>query len=142
MTLRRQTKGFGLIELVITVAVFAIIASIAIPSYTQFVLKGNRADAKETLLRVAQQQERFFYTTGAAGAPVYTADLTNLGYNAASPLSDEGHYQITANVDNVNGSFTLTATATAGSQARDTNCLTIILFSTGQKDSTSGAACW
>ena len=144
MVFPRKVNGFSLIELVITVAVFAIIASIAVPSYTQFVLKGNRADAKETLLRVAQEQERFFYTTGGdplLGGPVYTADLQDLNYDAATPLSDEGHYRIVANVDNVNSSFTLTAIA-VGSQLRDEDCLTITLTSTGRKTSAPEANCW
>lgn len=139
MTLPRPANGFSLIELIITVAIFAIIASIAVPSYTQFVLKGNRADAKEILLRVAQEQERYFYTTGGGAGPVYTADLTDLGYTEASPLSDEGHYRITAAL-NAN-SFTLTAAA-IGSQEKDTDCATITLSSTGLKSSTPRADCW
>ncbi len=140
MIFPRKVNGFSLIELVITVAIFAIIASIAVPSYTQFVLKGNRIDAKEMLLEAAVAQERFFYNNPAVG---YTNDPEVLGF--VGGVSDEEHYTLAVGVvnDNVNGinSFTLTANA-AGSQRGDTDCLTITLASTGRKTSAPEADCW
>jgi len=140
MSFPRQVKGFSLIELIITVAIFAIIASIAIPSYTQFVLKGNRIDAKEMLLEAAVAQERFFYSNPAVG---YTNDPEELGFLGG--ISDEGHYTLAVVVvnDNVNGinSFTLTANAIEP-QDKDSKCVMFSLTQTGLKDSTSGADCW
>jgi len=136
----RYSQGFGLIELMIVVAIFAILAMVVVPSYTQMVLKNQRVDAREMLLDVAQGQERNLYTAG-----VYAGDLTDLGYDAATPLSDEGHYRISAAVVNnaaagIN-TFVLTATA-IGSQAQDTDCLTISLSSIGLKSSAPQNNCW
>lgn len=134
MTLPRQVSGFTLIELLIVVAVFVILASVAIPSYTQHVLKGNRIDGKEMLLAAAVAQERFSYNSLGAG---YTNDPANLGF--AGGVSDEGHYALVVNL-NANG-YTLTANAIPP-QDNDSGCAMFSLTHTGFKDSTSGADCW
>ena len=52
----RKVMGFTLIELMITVAVIAVLASIAYPSYTAQVRKSKRAAAKAELVEYAQRQ--------------------------------------------------------------------------------------
>lgn len=58
-------RGFTLIELMITVAIVALLASIAYPSYLNSVLKGRRAEGRSALLNLLQQQERFYTQTGS-----------------------------------------------------------------------------
>ena len=53
-----EQRGFTLIELMIAVAIVAIIAAIALPSYRESVAKSRRADAKDSLLEAAQWMER------------------------------------------------------------------------------------
>lgn len=55
----KKTRGFTLIELMIAVAVIGILVAIAYPSYTNSLVKGNRANAKSFLLEVAQKQQQF-----------------------------------------------------------------------------------
>lgn len=52
-------QGFTLIELMVTLLIIAILASIAIPSYRQHVIRANRAAAKEAMMDIANRQQHF-----------------------------------------------------------------------------------
>lgn len=60
----RNTRGFTLIELMIVVAVVGILTAIAYPSYTEYVRRGHRADARAGLLQAQQWLERAATATG------------------------------------------------------------------------------
>lgn len=70
---RRRQHGFTLIELMITVAIVALLASVAYGSFKDAAIKGRRAEGRAALLDLMQQQERYFtqfgsYITFADGA--------------------------------------------------------------------------
>lgn len=71
-----RNKGFSLLELMITVAIVGILAAVAIPSYTQYVVRANRTDAQDRLTEVLFEQERF-----QLRKRTYADDLGDLGYN-------------------------------------------------------------
>lgn len=70
---RRRHRGFTLIEVMITVAVIAILSAIAYPSYLSQIAKGRRAECRSGIMQSMQQQERYFtqyntYATFAQGS--------------------------------------------------------------------------
>lgn len=75
-----KQAGFTLIELMIVVAVIAILASVAYPAYTDSIRKGKRAEARAAVLNLLQQQERYqtqmntylVVEAGASGTPFKT----------------------------------------------------------------------
>lgn len=111
-------RGFTLIELMIVVAIVAVIAGVALPAYFDSVRKSRRADAITALNQIAQAQERW-----RANNTTYTTVLTNAGLDVAAPSS--GYYTL-AVTGNTGTAYTATATA-AGAQLKDTRCTSLTL---------------
>ena len=137
MTVQRigLQRGFTLIELMIAVAIVGILASIALPSYQDYVRKGRRADAQAFMHEVASRQQHFL-----VDRRMYASTLDALGL--AAPSSVSPHYNITLTnvINNVQPmGFTLQA-APIGGQARDT-CGTLTLNAQGAKGADKGG-CW
>jgi type IV pilus assembly protein PilE len=131
--MRGAQPGFTLIELIIAMAIFAILAAIAYPSYTQYVIRGNRADATTSLESNAQILERCYSQT---------YDYTQCTAQLAG-TSPKGYYTLA--VSNVSqSSFSLTATPVAGlAQAADGDCPSFGLDSKGVQAPSPGTNnCW
>lgn len=110
----RNHYGFTLIELMITVAVVAILGAVAYPSYATHIIKGNRAGAQAQMLDVANREQQFLLANrGYATKTV----LETSGYALPSEVSTRYSYDITVGADTVPG-YTITFTA-IGSQASD-----------------------
>ena len=109
--MKRARRGFTLIELMVVLAVAAILSAVAFPSYQSQVAKGRRADAKQALVELAQKLERFYTERGSfAGA--------SLGSGGLYPLvSSGGYYSLAITSQSADG-FTVTATP-RGNQAGD-----------------------
>ena len=73
-----RSRGFTLIELMVAVAIVAILAAVAMPAYTQYVIRGNVPQATARLATLQVQMEQFFQDNRTfVGAPGCTADSSN-----------------------------------------------------------------
>jgi type IV pilus assembly protein PilE len=153
----KKQLGFTLLELMIVVAVIAILAALALNSYRNQIRKSKRAEAKQVVSDLALRQEKWRLNNAT-----YTSTLGSggLGYSGGAgslaTKTPSGYYNITlstpaatpvclgngATPSNIN-SFRVTATAPSGSeQAADTGCSTIVLTSKCGLVEKTPAACW
>lgn len=116
--IRKYQKGFSLLELMVAVAIVAVLAAIAIPSYQAHVVKGNRAAAQSFMMDVANREQQYLLDVRS-----YTTSLTTLGMAAPADVSKNYQISITANL--TPPSFTITATPVAGAQQASDGNLTL-----------------
>jgi type IV pilus assembly protein PilE len=128
----QKQSGFTLMELVMTVAIIAVLAAIALPLYTRYVIRSGRTDARAALTEVAARQERYRY-----GNPGYATTLAQLGLGATT---ENGRYTISL----ADGGATYTVSATPiGSQATNDACGILTITNLGVKGSAnSDPECW
>jgi type IV pilus assembly protein PilE len=70
-------KGFTLIELLVTIVIVGILAAVAIPAYTNYMVRARRADAKTALEQLRASQEMFRAERGSYSTDLSLAELTN-----------------------------------------------------------------
>lgn len=137
-----RVGGFTLIELMIAVAIAALLASVAYGSYTSQIRKSRRTEAKTALLDMAAREERYYTTQNK-----YSATPSELGYTVSpdsSPMSvGTGLYKVTITITaGPPATFSLVA-APQGPQTNDTDCGSYTLTQTGaQTVSGTGTNCW
>lgn len=134
----RFFKGFSLIELMIAVAVVALLVALAMPSYQRYIRKANRTEAQQLMLQYANQQEIWrandvdYATAGELAVPTHTrynffTRATGATCGNANPTATQ---------------FTVVACA-QGNQANDTeqnqSCATLTLTQANVK---TPAVCW
>jgi type IV pilus assembly protein PilE len=136
--MRNDVRGLTLIELMIVIVVVAILATVAIPGYRQYVLRTNRTEAKRTLLNVAAAQEKFYLQNNTYAGPsaLATAPPDGLGIPGTT---EHGHYTVAIDAADA-ATFSATATAQGG-QAQDSRCASFTINQAAARTATN-ADCW
>jgi type IV pilus assembly protein PilE len=107
-----RVRGFTLVELLVALAIMAIVSAIAVPIYTQYSIRTQRTNAEKDLLMCAQSLERLASTTFSyAGHVGPGADTGPVTANICIPTTTL--YAITVTAANANA-FTVRATPTSG----------------------------
>jgi type IV pilus assembly protein PilE len=120
---RQNEAGVTLIELMVVMAIVAILASVAVPSYRRYVLRTNRTDAVRGLTLDAQIMQRCYSQNFTFNLPACTGPLALASAN--------GNYNL-AFGNLANNTYTLTATP-RGAQVQDTTCASFTLDQTGRQ---------
>ena len=136
--------GFTLVELMIVVVVVAILASVAIPSYTSYVMRAHRQGAVQEMLTIASRQEQHFMDNKA-----YASTIVDLGYSAQPIGTDDNGAVVDASDSSALYTFEISSTTAStsgiiraytvsaiprGTQAtRDSGCGTLTITEAGVK---------
>ena len=148
MHMTRSGSGFTLIELMIAVAIVALLTAVALPAYQEYLNKGRRAEGQAALQRAIQLQERNYTVNGT-----YTTNLLPLyGLTTGAVLSGEdpttGRYTLTANnavAACADPNLCITIQAVPVAPWTDASCGTLTLDSRGVRTSNGAkplAYCW
>ena len=146
--LRGRQHGFTLIELMITVAVIGILAAVAYPSYTSYIVRANRSAAQSFMFAVNNKQEQYMLDARryAAGSTA----LADMGITVPADVSSRYTITVACTMPTAVGNCTalagaptylITGTPIGGQLASDTRCGTLTLSNLAAKTpATSG--CW
>lgn len=140
--MHKKHQGFTLIEVMIVVAIIGILTAIAIPSYSEYIRRGHRADARAGLLQAQQWLERASTATG--NYPTALPSTLTWAGDATK------RYTIAIGGPATTSSFTLTATPRAGTPQVGDKCGNYTLTHTGvrgangkiQSDAGFDVTCW
>jgi type IV pilus assembly protein PilE len=126
----RSMRGFTLIELMMVVAIISILATIAWPSYQDYVRRSKRADAEAVMMSIASKEQQYLLDTRTYTDVLGTGGLrlSPEGYDctqASNKKCANNFYEITVDVDaGPPLAFTVTGTPKAGQTADGTLTLT------------------
>lgn len=134
-------KGFTLIELMIAIAIIAILIAVALPSYQSYVRKGKRAVAQSFVAQISLKEEEYF-----AQMRSYTGTITSggLGLSIPTEVSSLYDFQVcTATCLSLpnfpSGGYIVVATPVSGSPQANDPAGDIALYSNGTKCMTDQA---
>ena len=130
-----RARGFTLIEVIIAMAIVAILVAVALPTYRDHMRKSRRAEAQAYLMAVASRQQQFLLDTRG-----YAASLTTIGI--AAPTNVAAAYDLAVvTVAGPPPTFRLTATPKATTDQVSERCGTLAIDQTGAKTAALGT-CW
>ena len=91
----KRVKGFTLIELMVTVAIIAILAAIGYPSYTSHVAKSRRADAQQFMMQMDTRQKQILIEQRAYATAPNALNVASEGFACTATQCSNQFYDIT-----------------------------------------------
>ena len=106
-------RGFTLIELMIVVAIIAVLAAIAFPSYQQYVIKSKRTDMMSEMHNIASEIQSRKLAQGAYSNALVT------GLGGDYPKQGIALYTVSFTPNPLSANWTITATPKSGQMNAD-----------------------
>lgn len=128
------TRGFTLIELMIAVAIVAILVAVALPAYRDYVLRGQLTDARNLLSSTAARLEQFYQDNRNYGS---TATACGLAMPTNANFTFTCNWGAGAAPFGTNQAFVMTATGTGG-----TTGFTFTINQRGEQRTTAAPTGW
>lgn len=145
---RTMYDGFTLLELMVALAIVALLAAVAYPSYQNSIRKARRADGMAAAMAVQAAQEKFrgacpFYAQALGNGNVCGASAAASTVQAAS-TSQQGFYSLSIQAGSASGNAYTIIIDPTGAQAADTDCdpMQIAYTPANPGGTRSPAGCW
>ena len=130
----RAQRGVSLTELMVVMLIVAILGIVGVPSYRGYMERAQRTEAKDALVRLANNQEKFYLQNNT-----YTTDVTALGFETGGYTSD-GSYTVAVTAADRQG-FTARASVSSSGGMYADECTWFQIDEAGDKTA-AAATCW